>query len=29
MVAFTEAAYQNPRSLCPHHHMMLPRIIKG
>ncbi|MBU1276773.1 MAG: glutaconyl-CoA decarboxylase subunit alpha [Proteobacteria bacterium] len=27
--AFTEAAYQNPNSLCPHHHMMLPRIIKG
>ncbi len=29
MVAFTGAAYQNPRSICPHHHMMLPRIIKG
>lgn len=29
MVAFTEAAYQNPRSICPHHHMMIPRIIKG
>ncbi|MBI5521045.1 MAG: glutaconyl-CoA decarboxylase subunit alpha, partial [Desulfarculus sp.] len=29
LVAFTEAAYQNPKSLCPHHHMMLPRIIKG
>jgi len=27
--AFAEAAYQNPNSLCPHHHMMLPRIIKG
>ncbi len=27
--AFAEAAYQNPISLCPHHHMMLPRIIKG
>ena len=29
MVAFTNCAYQNPRSICPHHHMMLPRIIKG
>jgi len=29
LTAFTEAAYQNPNSLCPHHHMMLPRIIKG
>lgn len=29
MVAFTESAYQNPISLCPHHHMMIPRIIKG
>lgn len=29
MVAFTEAAYQNPTSLCPHHHMMIPRLIKG
>jgi glutaconyl-CoA decarboxylase len=29
MTAFAGAAYQNPRSLCPHHHMILPRIIKG
>ncbi|MBN2489931.1 MAG: glutaconyl-CoA decarboxylase subunit alpha [Planctomycetes bacterium] len=29
LVAFAGAAYQNPRSICPHHHMMLPRIIKG
>ncbi len=29
MVAFTGAAYQNPKSICPHHHVMLPRIIKG
>lgn len=29
MVAFTESAYQNPRSICPHHHMMIPRLIKG
>jgi glutaconyl-CoA decarboxylase len=27
--AFTGAAYQNPKSICPRHHMMLPRIIKG
>nr|MCU0604378.1 glutaconyl-CoA decarboxylase subunit alpha [Desulfobacterales bacterium] len=29
LVAFAGAAYQNPRSICPHHQMMLPRIIKG
>jgi glutaconyl-CoA decarboxylase len=29
MVAFTGAAYQNPKTFCPHHQMMLPRIIKG
>ncbi len=29
MIAFTEAAYQNPNSICPHHHMILPRVIKG
>jgi glutaconyl-CoA decarboxylase subunit alpha len=29
MVAFTGSAYQNPRSFCPHHHMMIPRIIRG
>ena len=28
MVAFTNCVYQNPKSICPHHHMMLPRIIK-
>ncbi len=27
--AFAGAAYQNPNSICPHHQMMLPRIIKG
>ena len=27
--AFAGSAYQNPTSLCPHHHMMIPRIIKG
>jgi len=29
MVAFTNCVYQNPNSICPHHHMMIPRIIKG
>jgi glutaconyl-CoA decarboxylase len=29
MTAFAEAAYQNPKSICPHHHMMIPRIIAG
>ena len=29
MVAFAGSAYQNPISLCPHHHLMLPRLIKG
>ena len=23
------AAYQNPTSLCPRHHMLLPRVIRG
>lgn len=27
--AFAEASYQNPTSMCPHHHLILPRIIKG
>ena len=27
--AFTGAAYQNPTSICPRHHMLLPRIIRG
>ncbi len=29
MTAFAGAAYQNPDSICPHHQLMLPRIIKG
>ena len=29
MVAFTDSVYQNPRSICPQNHMMLPRLIKG
>lgn len=27
--SFTGAAYQNPKSICPRHQMILPRIIKG
>jgi glutaconyl-CoA decarboxylase len=27
--AFAGAAYQNPISICPRHHMLLPRSIKG
>jgi glutaconyl-CoA decarboxylase len=27
--AFAGAAYQNPRSICAHHQMLLPRVIKG
>jgi len=29
MAAFAGAAYQNPKSICPQHQMLLPRIIKG
>lgn len=29
MVAFTRCVYQNPASICPHHHMMIPRIVRG
>ena len=29
LVAFAGAVHQNPRSICPQHHMLLPRIIKG
>jgi glutaconyl-CoA decarboxylase len=29
MVAFAGGVYQNPRSICPHHHMMLPRLIRS
>ncbi|MCE5262447.1 MAG: glutaconyl-CoA decarboxylase subunit alpha [Deltaproteobacteria bacterium] len=29
MVAFATGVYQNPRSICPHHHMMLPRMIRS
>lgn len=27
--AFVGCAYQNPRSICPQHQMLLPRVIKG
>ncbi len=29
MMAFTRSVYQNPRSICPHHHMLLPRLIRS
>ena len=29
LVAFAGAAYQNPKSICPQHQMILPRSIKG
>jgi glutaconyl-CoA decarboxylase len=29
IAAFAGCAYQNPTSICPHNHMMIPRIIKG
>ncbi len=29
LTAFAGAVYQNPKSICPQHQMMLPRIIKG
>ncbi len=29
LVAFAGGAYQNPKSICPQHQMILPRIIKG
>ncbi len=29
LVAFARSCYQSPRSQCPHHQMMLPRILRG
>jgi glutaconyl-CoA decarboxylase subunit alpha len=29
LVAFAGCVYQNPVSICPQHHLMIPRIIKG
>ncbi len=28
-VSFVRAAYQTPKSICPHHQMLLPRTIRG
>jgi glutaconyl-CoA decarboxylase len=28
-IGFVRSCYQNPKSLCPHHQMLLPRSIKG
>ena len=28
ILAFTSAAYQNPKSVCPVHQMLLPRVIR-
>jgi glutaconyl-CoA decarboxylase len=27
--AFAGAAYQNPTSICPQHHLITPRVIRG
>ncbi len=29
LVAFAGCVYQNPKSICPHHHMLLPRLIRS
>jgi glutaconyl-CoA decarboxylase len=29
LVAFAGAAYQNPASICPQHHLLLPRLIRS
>jgi len=29
LVAFANCCYQNPKSICPQHQMILPRVIKG
>ncbi len=29
MTAFANRVYQNPRSICPQHHLMLPRLIRS
>ncbi|MBI4591616.1 MAG: glutaconyl-CoA decarboxylase subunit alpha [Candidatus Rokubacteria bacterium] len=29
MVAFAGCAYHNPSSICPHHQMMLPRLVRS
>ena len=29
LVGFANCAYQNPRAICPQHHMILPRLIRS
>lgn len=29
LVAFSNGVYQNPKSLCPRHHLLLPRMIRS
>lgn len=29
LVAFAGSAYQNPPSICPQHHLLLPRLIRS
>jgi len=29
LVAFAGSVYQNPKSICPHHQMLTPRVIRG
>jgi glutaconyl-CoA decarboxylase len=29
LVAFANCVWQNPTSICPQHHMMLPRMIQS
>jgi len=29
MVGFMNSVYQNPRSICPRHHLLLPRVIRS
>jgi glutaconyl-CoA decarboxylase len=29
LCAFANCVYQNPKSICPQHHMMLPRMIRS
>jgi glutaconyl-CoA decarboxylase len=29
LVGFANCAYQNPRSICPQHHLILPRMIRS
>ena len=29
MHTFVGAAYENPTTFCPHHHQMLPRLIRS